>query len=340
MNPVLAREVRERFRTRRAPWFIFAWTLGMGLVGYVTYLLAQTVAGSAFGLGRLLSTGYMGRFMFQSMSLLLVSAVVMVVPGLTALAIVGERERQTFQLLQVTQLTAVQLVIGKLWSSLSYFLLLLVAVLPVASLPLLFGGMGLGDVLGALGMLFLIAVMIGSVSILISARARSSRGAVAGSYLYAFLVSFFTLALLAGELLIFRSSNGEIFGPRGREVYSVWVNPYFAMVDAVDAPLSFRSDPFFTPYTPFEVLLLNRQGVRSNVFQPGVPVGFEGAVDLIPTTTGDSAQEVRLRRGSIWVRASILYVVISFLSLIRAAALVRAPARRILRVKQVRHASA
>jgi hypothetical protein len=27
MNPVLSREVLERFGTRRAPWFIFGWTV-------------------------------------------------------------------------------------------------------------------------------------------------------------------------------------------------------------------------------------------------------------------------------------------------------------------------
>ena len=45
-------------------------------------------------------------------SFLLMTAVVMIVPGLTALSIVGERERQTFQLLQVTQLSPLQIVLG------------------------------------------------------------------------------------------------------------------------------------------------------------------------------------------------------------------------------------
>jgi hypothetical protein len=340
VNPVLTREIRERFRTRRAPWFVFAWTLVMGLVVYVIYLLAQMIARNQFGLGRLIATGYMGRFIFQATTLLLVTAVVMVIPGVSALAIVGERERQTFPLLQVSQLTPLQLVLGKLSSSVSYLLLLLMAVAPVAALPLLFGGLGVGDVLAALAIIVLTAVTVGSLSILVSARARSSRGAVAGSYLLAFVLAFFTLALMAGELLIFRRDNGEIFGPRGREVYSVWLNPYFAMVDAVDAPLTLRSDSFFSPYTPFEALIYRRQGVRIDALT-GFVQGVEGGVVDRPLDPGGrvgGVQEIRMRRGSIWIRTVILYAVISALALLRAAMVVRAPAARTLRIRRARRA--
>src|SRR5690606_5669540 len=165
LNPVLGREVRERFRSRRAPIFVTLWVLGVGLIGYLVYLIAQLAARDAFGLGQGVAGGYMGRFIFEGMLLVLMTAVVMIVPGLTALSIVGEKERQTFHLLQVTQLSPIQIVLGKIWSSMSYFILLLVAVAPVAALPLLFGGVRITDVLVGLGMLLLTAVMLGSVGI-------------------------------------------------------------------------------------------------------------------------------------------------------------------------------
>jgi hypothetical protein len=169
---------------------------------------------------------------------------------------------------------------------------------------------------------------------------------VAGAYLVAFLIGFFTLAVMAGELLIFRRPGGEIFGPRGREVYSVWINPYFAMVDAVDAPLSIRTDPFFSPYTPFETLLYNRQGVQANFLGGGMAMPLQGSFEVrggpvfapAAIQAVDNRQEVRLRRGSLWIRSAILYAVISALALIRAAALVRAPARATMRMKRLRHA--
>jgi ABC-type transport system involved in multi-copper enzyme maturation permease subunit len=336
MNPVLSREVLERFRTRRAPWFIFAWTLGIGLVGYVVYLVSQQIANNFFGMGRLVATGFMGRFLFQGMALLMMTAVAMVVPGVTALAIVGERERQTLSLLQLTQLSPFQLIIGKLTSSLSYFLLLLVAVAPIIALPLLFGGMSFGDIFAALGMMLVAAIMIGSVSLAISARARSSRGAVAGSYAFSFLITFFTIAMLLAELLLVRGAGNAIVPARGREVYSSWLNPYVAMVDAVDVPLVLRTDFQITPFLPIETLLYARQGVSSSSGFSGVASGFGGEVGMVVNPNGQP--EVRMRRGPIWIRSLIIYIVISALALLRAARVVRAPAARPLSIKRYRNA--
>lgn len=334
MNPVLTRELLERFRTRRAPWFIFGWTLGIGLIGYVVYLVGQQVANNFFGLGRLVASGFMGRFLFQAMALLMMTAVVMVVPGVTALSIVGERERQTLSLLQVTQLSPFQLILGKLSSSLSYFLLLLVAVAPIMALPLLFGGMSFGDVFAALAIMIATAIMIGSVSLAISARARSSRGAVAGSYVFAFLIAFFTIAILLAELLVVRGAGGAIVPARGREVYSSWLNPYVAMVDAIEAPLAVRTDGQLTPFTPIHSLLFARQGVSGG----GVFGGGGGFVEQPAIVFDDGRQLVRLRRGPVWVRTLIIYVVVSVLALMRAGRTVRAPAARPFSLKRNRNA--
>lgn len=89
VNPVLGREIKERFRSRRAPVFVTLWVLGVGLIGYLVYLVAQLAARSAFGLGQGVAGGYMGRFIFEGMMALLMTGVIMIVPGLTALSIVA-----------------------------------------------------------------------------------------------------------------------------------------------------------------------------------------------------------------------------------------------------------
>ncbi|MFP3915283.1 MAG: ABC transporter permease [Actinomycetota bacterium] len=316
LNPVLGREVKERFRSRRAPVFLTLWVLGVGLIGYLVYLVAQLAARDAFGLGQGVAGGYMGRFIFEGMLFLLMTAVVMIVPGLTALSIVGERERQTFHLLQVTQLSALQIVLGKLWSSMSYFLLLLVAVAPVAALPLLFGGVRITDVFVGLGMVILTAVMLGSVGIWGSSRARSSRGAVATAYMWSFVIAFITVAAMGAELL-FLSDRGP-FPAQGREVVSVLPNPYVGMVSAVVAPLG--SDGLQgTPFDVVEVLLLNRQGFDR--------FGF----DIAPGGLGDALDQraVPLRRPPVWVFTVAIYALITLLALRGASRRVRAPAARI-----------
>ena len=82
--------------------------------------LLLPVGARSVGLGQAVAGGHMGRFIYEGMLFLLMTGVVMIVPGLTSLSIVGERERQTFHLLQVTQLSPLQIVLGKLWSSMSY----------------------------------------------------------------------------------------------------------------------------------------------------------------------------------------------------------------------------
>lgn len=316
LNPVLGREIKERFRSRRAPVFVTLWVLGVGLIGYLVYLVAQLAARDAFGLGQGVAGGYMGRFIFEGMLLLLMTAVVMIVPGLTALSIVGERERQTFHLIQVTQLTPLQIVLGKLWSSMSYFLLLLVSVAPIVALPLLFGGVAMGDVFVGLGMLLLTAVMLGSIGIWGSSRARSSRGAVANAYLWSFVLAFITFAAMGAELL-FLGGDRQPFPAQGREIISILPNPYMGMVSAVVAPLG--SDGLQgTPFDVGEVLLLNRQGFRNF----GFGVGGAGLVD------GDGG-ELPLRRPPVWMFTVGIYVLVTLVTLRGAVRRVRAPAARI-----------
>lgn len=320
VNPVLGREIKERFRSRRAPVFVTLWVLGVGLVGYLVYLLAQLAARDAFGLGQGVAGGYMGKFIFEGMLALLMTAVIMIVPGLTALSVVGERERQTFQLLQVTQLSPLQIVLGKLWSSMSYFLLLLFAVAPVVALPLLFGGVRLGDVVVGLAMIMLTALTLGSIGIWGSSRARSSRGAVANAYLWAFILAFLTFAFMGIELLLL--TDGPAFPARGREVVSVLPNPYVGMVSAVVAPLG--SDGIGgTPFDVIEVLLLERQGFSSDM---GVGIGG-GGFDQVGN------RDLPLRRPPVWMFTVGIYLVISGLALRGATRRVRAPATRIKAVR-------
>lgn len=332
VNPVLGREIKERFRSRRAPIFVTLWVLGVGLIGYLVYLVAQLAARNAFGLGQGVAGGYMGRFIFEGMMALLMTGVIMIVPGLTALSIVGERERQTFHLLQVTQLTPLQIVLGKLWSSMSYFLLLVVAVAPVAALPLLFGGVRLSDVVVGLAMLLLTAVMLGSVGIWGSARARSSRGAVANAYMWSFIIGFLTFALMGAELLFVNNQSGGPFPPRGREIVSVLPNPYVGMVSAIVAPLG--SDSLQgTPFYPLEILLMERQGFDAGFLGVGaVPGGFvPGVADS--SGAGPIENVLPLRRPPVWVFTLGIYLAVTVLALWGATRRVRAPATRIRSVR-------
>lgn len=334
MNPVFAREAKERFRTRRTLPFLTAWTVAMGLLTYLLYFMAVEISSNS-GLGRLVSTGYVGRFLFQSMVLLLITAVIFLVPSTAAVSIVSERERQTFHLLQVTQLSAFQLVLGKLFASISYLMILMVVALPMAAVPLLFGGATFGDVVAALGMLLVTAVMLASVSVWVSARARGSRGAVAGALSITFLIAYFTFASMGGELLWKNARQPTFWSQGSLEVVSVWPNPYFGIVDAVIQPYEIRQQPGFsgTPFTPFELLLFRRQDVRID------GGGFVEGAGPGRLRLEEGRQLVEMSKPPVYLYTLVLYVGISALALWRATKAVTAPGGKIVKVRRHRNAT-
>lgn len=314
MNPVLAREAKQRFRSRRAGVILAFWVGLLGAITYLVYVLGREVALNGFGVGRLASTAFMGRWMFHSIALLLLTAVVLVVPAIAAPSIVGERERQTFQILQVTQMSPLQLVLGKLSAAMAFALVLLFSVVPIAAIPLLFGGTSVSDVVAAVAMLMLTALMLASVATWTSSRAASTRGAVMGAYSVAFGLAFLTFVMLGAEFLAIQVLNdGNFDDADGREWVSALPNPYFGLVSAVEHPLG-EPTAQDTVFVPFQALLYAREQQLFDNF--GAPVAFES------------------ERLPLWVYTSVIYVAITALSLWRATINVRAPSRHIRRVKR------
>ena len=82
---------------------------------------------------------------------------------MTAGAIAGERERQTLDLLLVTNTGSFRIVMGKVMESFAMLGLLIICGLPVMSLCLLTGGISIGQIL--LGELFLLAEAFACVSV-------------------------------------------------------------------------------------------------------------------------------------------------------------------------------
>ena len=141
----------------------------------------------------------------------------MVVPGGVALSIVGERERLTLPLLQVSQLSAGQVVRGKLMSSMSYVMLLLVAVAPIVALPSLFGGVSLREAAAGLGWSCSLRSLGVHLALDLGPGAQH-RGAVAGACALAALIAFLSLGVMAAEIIAFRPSEGVLPGWRPRDL--------------------------------------------------------------------------------------------------------------------------
>jgi ABC-type transport system involved in multi-copper enzyme maturation permease subunit len=365
MNPVARRELQERFRTVRSPLLLGAWVVAVGALTFLAYVYAHSAAESRLSslgylnLGSLFASASMGRFILHAILLGLLTAVVFVVPGQAAVAIVGERERQTMQLLQVSQLTAWQIVVGKLMSALAFILLLLVAAVPLLAIPVLLGGVTIWNAMAGVGMVAATAVTVGAISMWVSSRAKSVQGAVLGSYVVAVGLVVGSLALVLAEVYLVGPEPNEL-GPvrivagvprdAGRELYSSWLSPYIGMVDASSNVLDLQPDIVDSLYTPFWQVLAKRQGFAassvgnlSGIYGGfgGVDVGFVDDTGLGSALGQSSRVAVASIRGPVWMRTLLFEVLLTLLALVAAARAVKVPRRRmhLLRRKEPSGAS-
>ncbi len=185
-NPVVIKELRGRMRGPRAFVVLTVYLLLMSI--FVTLLYVVYVA-STNNVYSGTNTQLIGKFVFGAVVGIELLLVCFIAPAFTAGAISGERERQTFDLLQTTLLPARSLVIGKLVSALSYILLLLVAAFPLQSLAFLLGGVAPEEVLIASGLLIATAFLFGTSGIFFSSLMRRTLGSTVLTYAFALMAT-------------------------------------------------------------------------------------------------------------------------------------------------------
>ncbi|WP_420629604.1 ABC transporter permease [Candidatus Leptofilum sp.] len=135
-NPVTVKELRSRMRGRRAFVVLTVHLLVMSGFIALVYSAFASAASGPFGP----DSREVGKVVFSSVLGLQVMLVIFVGPSFTAGAISGEKERQTYDLLRTTLLSAKSFVAGKLVSALSYVLLLIFVAIPLQSIAFLMGG--------------------------------------------------------------------------------------------------------------------------------------------------------------------------------------------------------
>lgn len=202
LNPVLLKELRGRMRGARAFIVLTVYLLLLScftLSIYYTYY--ESITGySPYGSGTEIS--YIGKVLFNSVVVIEIFAATLVSPAFTAGAICGERERQTYELLRTTLLSARRLVYGKLLSTLTYMFLLILAAMPLKSLAFVMGGVTIEEFILALVLLAVTVLLFAAIGLFFSSLMRTTRAATVLSNVTAFLITIglpiFLLILVAG----------------------------------------------------------------------------------------------------------------------------------------------
>lgn len=239
VNPVLGRELRERMRSGRPFWVVGVF---LALLVLALYLVFQSLSGlDQFDITRQTRTG---RILFETVLLVMTLLITFFVPGITAGALAGERERQTLQPMQVTLLRPGQLLAGKIMASMSFLMLLIVSAMPVLVVAYLLGGIRIIDGLIGIGIVALMALLLTTIVASLSARARRVQGATLMAYGLTLLLLVVGPLLFLVATVIDRSSDGE---PVQAPPFLLTLSPITIVADAVgsnsgqaggDAPLS------------------------------------------------------------------------------------------------------
>lgn len=186
LNPILSFSATRRMRSFKTLLIAAAYVVVMLAV---TLLIMGRLLGNeaTFHSIRNSVTCYQAQMVTQFILILLIA------PAMTSGAIAGERERQTLELLLVTNTRSFRIVIGKAMESFAMLALLIVCGFPVMCLTMVAGAVTLPQIL--IGELFLLLIAFASVSVGVfsSTLARSTVASGVISYLILLAIGGLTL---------------------------------------------------------------------------------------------------------------------------------------------------
>jgi ABC-2 type transport system permease protein len=200
-NPVTVKELRSRMRGRRAFIVLTVHLLVVSALITLVYLAYAAAAATTYGP----DSRQAGKVIFFTLVMMQGFLVALIGPAFTAGAISGEKERQTYDLLRTTLLSANAFVMGKLISALSYVFLLIFALIPLQSIAFLLGGVDLTELLISQLVIVVSAVSYALMGLYFSSVMRSTLAASVTTFAGALLIT----AGIPGFVLL----TASILGP-------------------------------------------------------------------------------------------------------------------------------
>ena len=239
LNPILAFSATRRMRSFRTMLIVISYEAAL--------LVLALVMLTAF-MGDTVSLNIMDRSTLCYV--LLVAAqfglIALIAPAMTSGSIAGERERQTLDLLLVTNTGSFRIMLGKALESFAVLALLIVCGLPVMCLCLLTGGVSLAQIL--IGELFLLAEAFAcaSVGVFCSSLSRSTVVSSVMSYLTILAIGALTaLPFVFGypqkitDVVYDRAGYAALTVPAARAMlpWPLYFNPGFGLLSLVQGQL-------------------------------------------------------------------------------------------------------
>lgn len=209
-NPILIRELRRRMRGRALVYSMIGYICLITLVAILIMLgmspsavdvaNIQNPAGGQNFLTQLINCG---TTIFKWITAIQFLLVLIVAPTITAGMTTAEKERKTFEFLQVTTIHPWAYVMGSFLSTIFYVVLAMICALPPLCLAFLYGGVAPSDVLETFAILLAGSIVLSSFGLYISSIRERTRAAQGVVVFMIFLVLFVGSTFLRGFLIYF-----------------------------------------------------------------------------------------------------------------------------------------
>jgi len=218
-NPLLVRELRQSLRLPRLPWTICAIVALVGL-GMLSIGSIQSQVRPAT----------LGIHLFSGFISILLLYVALVGPATAAGAIASEREGKTLEPLLLTSLAPRDIARGKFLAAYGTIGLQILAMMPLAAIPLLFGGVTAGELLVSFVFVAALAAVSVAFGLAVASRAQTLRSALAVSILLPAAAAplGFLASYLAGNAIIRRAHWSIPESP------TWWANAYTSVPFGLD----------------------------------------------------------------------------------------------------------
>jgi ABC-2 type transport system permease protein len=295
VSTIMSKELRSRFRGRRA-FVVLTIYLGLlALIAYGAYLEVAPLARlqTQFGGGVFNGSGVtganasasIGQAIFAQLSIFQLLLIAVLAPAFTTGAISLEREKATLDLLITTPLRPGAIVVGKLLSALGFVVLMIVAAIPVSALVLMYGGASVDDIVRQQVVLLVSAIGFGVIGLFFSALTKRTQTATVITYSA-------ILVLVVGTFFIWQFWNAgataSAAAPFGSAASApeelLYLNPAVAMVEIV-------ADTEITPGA-FGAIMAEIRGQNGLVCKAN-------AIDCPPNTSGSTAPFPVLKQGVV-----------------------------------------
>lgn len=217
-NPILSREISHRMRDNKTFFVpvVYLAVLALVTLGVFTVNNLDVYGGPTQG-------WRIGEAIFDAVTFVQLTLVLMLAPSVCASAITSERDRKTLTPLLVTPLSRTSVALGKLLAPILYILLLVCTSLPFAALSFGFGGADPLDMATSYGCIFAATLFVASLGLLISAFMKRTVPAVLLAYgVVALLVIGSPIADLVLNTVFFQAGEGQV-------VFS-YLNPFMPLV--------------------------------------------------------------------------------------------------------------